>query len=685
MNQLQYESSPYLLQHAHNPVDWYAWKPEAFERARAEDKPILVSIGYSTCHWCHVMERESFEDENTAAFMNEHFINIKVDREERPDVDQIYMEACVVISGSGGWPLNCFLLPDGRPFHAGTYYPPRPAFNRPSWMQMLQHIARLYREDRAMIDDQAKRLTDIIRNSDQALVQRSWTGVDYPNPINPVVLQNAWHRLRDSFDREEGGFGGAPKFPGAMSLQFLLRYEHFFGEKEALEHVEFTLEKMIGGGIYDQLGGGFARYATDKAWLVPHFEKMLYDNALLVKVLAEAYQRTGKALYREVIRETLDWVEREMTHSEGGFYSALDADSEGVEGKFYVWDKKEIEEVLDKEASFHFNALHGVTVGGNWEGHNILWRAANPASYARHAGREEKAFLEELAGWKQQLFEARAQRVRPGLDDKVLLNWNALQASAYAQAYEALGEARYKEAAERNVRFLLSAFRKGDGEGLCHTWKGGQAQYDAFLDDYALLIEALLDVYTISFDAFYLEEARKWTAYVLDHFLDEEAKLFYFTGAEQDDIPLRRKDIYDSALPSGNSTMVHNLLRLRLWLDLPEYGELAAEMLSRMRDVLERYPGSFARWITAFQLAVFPPLEIAVVGSDWAAKSEEVLRMYLPHRVLMAAAGGDERYPLLAGKEGGEKTYIYVCEGYACQLPVDTLEDFAQLVSRKRS
>ena len=631
------------------------------------------------------MERESFEDEKTAAFMNDHFINIKVDREERPDVDQIYMEACQIISGSGGWPLNCFLLPDGRPFFAGTYYPPKPAFNRPSWMQLLQHIAGLFQNERPAVEDQAGRLTEVIQNSDMALVQRSWsTGASSNNPINPVAVQNAFQRLKDTFDTEAGGFGGAPKFPGAMSLQFLLRYAHFSDAPEALDHVNHSLKRMIGGGIYDQLGGGFARYATDKDWLVPHFEKMLYDNALLVKVLAEAYQRTREPVYRCAIEETLEWVEREMTHPGGGFYSALDADSEGEEGKFYVWDKQEIDTILG-DSAFHFNAMHGVTVSGNWEGANILWRPVNTDSYARHIGWEEERLRAELIDWKARLFAEREKRVRPGLDDKVLLGWNALQASAYAHAYAALGTKSYKNKAEQNIRFLLDALKKEEGEGLFHTWKDGRAQYDAFLDDYALLIEALLDLYTVTFEEAYLEQAREWTHYTIEHFLDKEAGLFYFTGANQQDIPVRRKDIYDSALPSGNSTMVHNLLRLRILYDEPEYGDLAAAMLGKLRDVLERFPGSFGRWMSAYLLAVYPPIEIAVVGKEWEGWAGSILSMYLPHKVLMAAPGEKERFPLLAGKGGGDQTYIYVCESYACQLPVDSLEGFAQLVAGKNS
>jgi len=684
MNHLQFETSPYLLQHAHNPVDWHAWKPEAFEKARKEDKPILVSIGYSTCHWCHVMERESFEDEKTAAFMNEHFINIKVDREERPDVDQIYMEACQIISGSGGWPLNCFLLPDGRPFYAGTYYPPRPAFNRPSWMQLLQHISMLFTGQRTKVEEQAAQLTEVIRNSDDALVGRSWSGVEYSNPVNAAVLQNAFQRLRESFDAADGGFGGAPKFPGAMNLRFLLRFEHFFQAPEALEHVVFSLKKMAGGGIYDQLGGGFARYATDKAWLVPHFEKMLYDNSLLVRVMAEAYQRTGLAVFRDIITETLGWVQREMTHPEGGFYSALDADSEGEEGKFYVWDKEEIDRVLG-ESAFHFNAMHGVSAGGNWEGRNILWRPVDTAAYARNIGWEEELLRTGLASWKEILLAERSKRARPGLDDKVLLGWNALQSSAYAHAYSALGDDKYKIAAERNIRFLLGAMQRVDGRGLYHTWKNGRAQYSAFLDDYALLIEALLDVYSVTFNTVYLDAAGKWTEHVLEHFLDKEAKMFYFTGASQKDIPLRRKDLFDSAMPSGNATMANNLLRIRVFLDKPEYGELAVAMLGKMRDVMERYPGSFGKWLSAYLLAVFPPKEIAVVGKEWEEWSRSILRAWIPHKVIMAAGGGDGRYPLLAGKEGGGKTLIYLCESYACKLPADSLEGFAQLVEGEKS
>ena len=684
MNRLQHETSPYLLQHANNPVDWYAWKPEAFEKARLEHKPIMVSIGYSTCHWCHVMERESFEDERTAAFMNAHFINIKVDREERPDVDQIYMEACQILSGSGGWPLNCFLLPDGRPFYAGTYYPPKPAFNRPSWMQLLQHISGLYKNERQTVEDQASKLTEVIRSADTNLVKRVGGGLEVDNPIREEGVRSAYLHLKESFDREDGGFGGAPKFPGAMNLQFLLRYAYSYDDSEALAHVDFSLKKMIGGGIYDQLGGGFARYATDKAWLVPHFEKMLYDNALLVRVMAEAYQYTGDEVYRQAIEQTLEWVAREMTHPQGGFFSALDADSEGEEGKFYVWDKQEIDQILGENA-FHFNAMHGVQVNGNWEGKNILWRPVDTSSYARHMGWAQDKLPAELKEWRARLFAERADRIRPGLDDKVLLGWNALQASAYAHAYAALGDDSYKTAAVRNIRFLLDALKKEEGEGLYHTWKDGRAQYDAFLDDYALLIEALLDLYAITFEKSYLEEARRWTQFTLVHFLDNEAKMFYFTGANQQDIPVRRKDIYDSALPSGNSTMANNLLRLRFLLDEPEYGELALAMIEKLREVIERYPASFGRWMSAYLWAVHPPKEIAVVGEKWKEWAYSIGEMYIPHKVLMASPVEDEKYPLLAGKKGGDKTYIYVCESYACQVPSDSLEAFKQLVDNKKS
>ncbi|MCB9302802.1 MAG: thioredoxin domain-containing protein [Lewinellaceae bacterium] len=674
MNHLQYETSPYLLQHAHNPVDWHAWKPEAFERAKAEDKPILVSIGYSTCHWCHVMERESFENEQVAAFMNEHFINIKVDREERPDVDQIYMEACQAISGSGGWPLNCFLTPDGRPFFAGTYYPPRPAHNRPSWMQLLDNISGAFRTRRQEVEQQAQQLTETIRNADNLFVKPDWANVPAEEAFSKVLITNIFSALQQQFDTRYGGFGGAPKFPGTMGLRFLLEYHHLTHNSVALNHVEFSLQKMIMGGIYDQIGGGFARYATDREWLVPHFEKMLYDNALLVSLLADTYRLTRNPLYKETIEQTLDFVSREMSSPEGGFYAALDADSEGVEGKFYVWNKKEIEAELKEEAPF-FNAYYGVTDEGNWEGVNILHRRQNLEDFAREQGVGEEQARQRLAVAGERLMSLRARRIRPGLDDKSLLGWNALMATAYAKAYAALGKPAYREAAERNLAFLLEKMKQGSGQALFHTYKEGKAQYDAFLDDYALLIEALIETYQVNFDRYFLEQAGDYTDHVIEHYLDPETKLFYFTTAGQQDLPLRRKDLYDSALPSGNSTMVHNLHRLGILLGRRDFSELAIEMLRGVRSAVERYPSSFARWARAMLYQAYPYYEVAVVGQNAGAKAKGITAAFVPNMVIMSGEESNEGFPLLAGKGGVGDTNIYICKEYACQAPVKTVEE----------
>lgn len=674
MNHLQYETSPYLLQHAHNPVDWYAWKPEALERARAENKPILVSIGYSTCHWCHVMERESFENEDIAAFMNEHFINIKVDREERPDVDAIYMEACQILTGGGGWPLNCFLSPEGKPFFAGTYYPPRPAYNRPSWLQVLQHLSRVWETQRQTVYDQADKLLGHIQRNDNVFVglanKADEAGVDR--------LENMYYQMRERFDRVEGGFGGAPKFPSTMAIQYLLNYHWLRGNAEALEHAQLSLDKMIHGGIYDQIGGGFARYSTDREWLAPHFEKMLYDNALLVSVLSEAFKLTGKDLYRETIEETLQYIGREMTHPEGGFYSAQDADSEGVEGKFYVWQKAEVEQILGDEADL-FCAFYDVTEAGNWEHQNILWRPADYADFAKALQLDEQQLRQTLKTCREKLFAARAQRIPPGLDDKILLSWNALMTSAYAAAFTALENPDYRDIALRNVKFMLEKFHRPD-DSLAHTWKNGQAQYDAFLEDYAFLIAALTDVWHITFDEKFLRLAGKYTEYVLSYFYDNETKLFFFTAAGQTDVILRKKDLYDNATPSGNSTMAHNLQRLGILLDRPEWREAAHEMLAAMRETVERYPLSFERWATALMNEIHPMPEIALVGDNAREKALALQKLFLPGKVMAAHPVPTASLSLLDGKTGDADAWIYVCRDFTCQRPVQTLADFESLV-----
>lgn len=679
MNRLQHETSPYLLQHAHNPVDWYAWRPEAFERARAEQKPILVSIGYSTCHWCHVMERESFENEDIASFMNEHFINIKVDREERPDVDAIYMEACQILSGSGGWPLNCFLTPEGKPFYAGTYFPPRPAFNRPSWLQVLQHLAGIWETKREVAYEQAEKLLAHISRNDDVFVQTLATPSASDGAAPPAFqfsdLENIYYQMRERFDRVEGGFGGAPKFPSTMAIQYLLNYHYFTGNPEALEHAQLSLDKMIHGGIYDQVGGGFARYATDREWLVPHFEKMLYDNALLISVLAEAFKLTSKALYRETIEETLDYVAREMTSPEGGFYAAQDADSEGVEGKFYVWEKEEIDSLLKDESPL-FCAFYGVTEEGNWEEKNILWRPSSFEEFAEANGLGVEALKKRLKSGREKLFATRSKRVWPGLDNKILLSWNALMASGYVAAFVALGHEEYRSAAIRNVDFLLKNYTNEPLGSLRHSI----AQRDAFLEDYAYFIAALTDLYQITFDVKYLQIAEKYTAYVLSYFHDPATGLFFFTDSNQSDIILRKKDLYDNATPSGNSTMAHNLQRLGILLAHSEWRTKASAMLQTMRDAVTRYPLSFERWAAATMNEVYPMHEIAVVGDNAQEKALNIQRVFLPNKVIAASATLDDTLPLLAGKMGDTESLIYVCRDFACQRPVSDMSEFRQMV-----
>ncbi len=691
MNRLQHETSPYLRQHAGNPVDWYAWKPEVFARAKAEDKPILVSIGYSTCHWCHVMEHESFENEQVAAFMNAHFVCIKVDREERPDVDAIYMEACQILTGGGGWPLNCFLTSDGKPFFAGTYYPPKAAFNRPGWPQLLQHLANIWATQREVALDQSEKLLDHIQRNDNVFVGQKTdsplnAGISQPAPFRAGqggILEDIFYQMRERFDRVEGGFGGAPKFPSSMAIQYLLNYHHFTGNAEALEQATLSLDKMIQGGIYDQLGGGFARYATDRAWLVPHFEKMLYDNALLISVLSAAYQLTGNQLYEETVHETLAYIKREMTHLDGGFYSAQDADSEGVEGKFYVWDKAEIEALLVEEAAL-FCDFYNVTKHGNWEETNILWRQFSFAEYAQKKGWEEADLRKKLFASREQLFAVRSQRIWPSLDDKILLNWNALMISAYAAAFTAFGMEEYRVAAVRGVEFLLKNFAIENagsaGPLLRHTWKDGQAQYNAFLDDYTFFSAALTDVFQITFDVRYLHLAEKYMDYVLSYFSDADTGLFFLTDVHQTDLVLRKKDLYDNATPSGNSTLVHNLQRLGILLDRPEWREKATQMLMIMRETVSRYPTSFERWAVTMMYEAYPLHEIAVVGDNALEKALALQRSFLPNRVVAASQEPTDVIPLLADKPGEKDALIYVCHDFACQRPVVSLQEFQRMV-----
>lgn len=679
MNRLANETSPYLLQHAHNPVDWYPWGEEALQRAKAEDKPILVSIGYAACHWCHVMERESFEDEGTARIMNELFINIKIDREERPDLDHIYMDAVQAMTGSGGWPLNVFLTPDKLPFYGGTYFPPVKAFNRPSWKEVLQALSQAFKERREDLETQAQ-------NMREHLMQASRFGekaadlqlVPKEELFTKEQCNTMFSNMMQQGDKVWGGFGSAPKFPGTFIIQYLLRYHHSFNEPQALQQALLSLDKMIQGGIYDQLGGGFARYSTDAKWLAPHFEKMLYDNALLVDVMSEAYQLTKNELYARTIADTLGFVEREMTDAGGGFYSALDADSEGVEGKFYTWSREEIEEVLGADAGL-FCAYYDVTEEGNWEETNILWVTKPAAVFATEHGITEEALEKSLAVSREQLMEARAERIRPGLDDKIILGWNALMIHACCRAYAALGVEKYREMGVNAMKFCLENLQHVDKQSFFHTFKGGVAKYPAFLDDYAWLVRALIALQEVTGDAEWLEKARELTGYVITNFSDEGDIYFYYTEAGQTDVIVRKKEVYDGATPSGNAVMASNLIYLSIVYDRKDWSERGVAMLAGQSQMAVRYSTSFGVWAGLLLQLVSGIKEIAVVGNDYKSRMQDTNRHYIPFKVMLGAATDKQGIPLLEQRERPGETLIYVCEDYHCIKPVNYIEEIINL------
>jgi hypothetical protein len=681
-NRLAEESSPYLLQHAHNPVDWYPWGEEALRKAKEEDKPILVSIGYAACHWCHVMERESFEDEATAAIMNRHFVNIKIDREERPDLDHIYMDAVQAMTGSGGWPLNVFLTPDTRPFFGGTYFPPVRAYNRASWKEVLSNIAQAYQARKTEINEQAEQLTTHLRQSN-AFGLSSAAVLDIPREerFNRQQLRLARENLMKAADRGWGGFSRAPKFPQTFSIQYLLRYHHAFGDPEALAQACLTLDKMLMGGIYDQVGGGFARYSTDTEWLAPHFEKMTYDNALLVGVLAEAYQLTGNPAYAQTIRHTIAFMEREMLSPEGGFYAALDADSEGVEGKFYTWTYEEAEALLGEDFPLMADTWD-ISPAGNWEHVNILRLRRTPETVAAAHGLSLEVLEQKMVHARGLLLDARARRVRPLLDDKILLGWNALMTTALCKAYAALGDEGYRELARKNMDFLLRAFADAAGGGLFHTYKAGKARYPAFLDDYAGLLEALVALQEVTGDIRYLLEARKWTEYVLVHFSEENGAFFYFTPDSQQDIIVRKKEIYDGATPSGNAQMAWNLHRLAILMGEPAWAVRSGQMLDALVEPLTRYPQSFGLWASLLQEIVVGTNELVIVGPGAGQEASRLLRHYLPHRVLQYAEEPVPGFPLLEGKTNEGVLTWFLCRNYACRRPVFSLEEMLQLIDK---
>jgi uncharacterized protein YyaL (SSP411 family) len=665
-NRLAQETSPYLLQHANNPVDWYAWSEEALERARNEDKPILLSIGYSACHWCHVMEHESFENPDIAKLMNDNFINIKVDREERPDLDQVYMSAVQIMTGSGGWPLTVFLRPNGEPFYGGTYFPPDDRYGRPGFSRLLANIADAYRTRQTDIQQNAQTLR-------QHLNQRMQT-VGGSGSIDAAVLDTAAAALGGRFDPREGGFGSAPKFPASMSIDFLLRYYHRTGSAHHLEMATFTLDKMAYGGMYDQAGGGFHRYSTDDRWLVPHFEKMLYDNALLARAYLDGYRVTGKPLYKRITEEILDFIVREMRDANGGFYSTQDADSEGVEGKFYVWDRDEFESVVGDDAELlakYFN----VTDYGNWEHHNILNVPRPPELFCKLEQISESDLAAKIAAALPKLYAAREKRVHPGRDEKILTDWNGLALRAFADAAAFLGREDYRKVAEANATFVFD--KLWDRQRLLHSYKDGRARFNAYLDDYANVADGLLALYQLTFDEPWLRRAESLAEIIVERFGDDTQGGFYFTATGHEALITRTKDFFDNATPSGNSVAADVLLRLAALLGRDDFRKQAEQVFAAVENHLGQYASGFGRLLAAVDFSLGPSAEIALVGGVEPFLTAYRKR-YLP-RTVIAAGKGDiallKDRPVLNGKPTA-----YVCENLSCKQPVNDIGEFEKLL-----
>ncbi|MBA4018093.1 MAG: thioredoxin domain-containing protein [Pirellula sp.] len=678
-NRLAKETSPYLLQHQNNPVDWYPWGAEAFAAAKKLERPVFLSVGYSACHWCHVMEHESFENAEIAKKLNDNFISVKVDREERPDIDQIYMNAVQSLTGRGGWPMSVFLTPEKQPFYGGTYWPPKAARGMPGFDAVLDAVLDAWKNRREALFDQAKQLTDHLK-----VVGSAGTGPS-DTKLSVATVTAVEAALARNFDLREGGFGAAPKFPHPMDMRVLLRVAQRSGKAAAREMVTFTLDKMIGGGIYDQLAGGFHRYSTDARWLVPHFEKMLYDNALLTGALVEAYQATGREEYARTIRETLDFILGDMTDADGGFFSTLDADSEGEEGKYYVWTVKEIDAVLGAEDAKLFNTAYDITTAGNFEveehpGRSIPNLPRKLADVARSLDLEIADLQSRLAAARTKLLAVRKKRIPPGLDDKVLVSWNGLMIDAMAAASGALDEPRYLAAAQKAADFILTKLRKPDGR-LLHAYRHGQAKFDGYLDDYACLANALVSLYEADFDARWINEAGALCDVMLDRFADKTSGGFFYTADDHEELIARNKDVYDNATPSGTGMALAVLVRLGKLTGIEKYVAAAERGLKSLGDLFERAPTAVGQSMLALDLWLGPTQELVVAAPD-AASRDEVLRIlrrqFRPHQVV-AAVPNTGKSELLAGLLAGKqpvagKPALYICENFTCQAPIVGLE-----------
>jgi len=666
-NNLIHETSPYLLQHAHNPVNWYAWGDEAWNKAKEENKLVIVSIGYSACHWCHVMEKECFENEPLAEMMNKYYVCIKVDREERPDVDQFYMDAVSIMHGHGGWPLNAFALPDGRPVYAGTYFPAT------SWRGLLHELAGGYKTKPQHYIDYAEKLLQGIKGL--SIVETPQAGYVFKKE----AVKNIYEGFARIFDHEYGGKGRAPKFPMPDNYLFLLNYHFITKDQGAIDHIILTLNKMAEGGIYDQIGGGFARYSTDAEWKVPHFEKMLYDNAQLISLYSQAWQHTGLPLYKKVVYETIECIKRELISPEGGFYCALDADSEGVEGKYYVWTEQEIREVLNEEAELIIEH-YGVNNQGFWEqGNNILLVAKQPSELAEaQAGRlrQEGTSVDEINNRigeaNKKLLTAREKRIKPGLDDKILTSWNLLMQKGLLDAYNAFGEEDFLRLAKQNKEFLDNKVIK-DGQ-ILHSYKNNEAKIAGFLEDYAFYIQTLIAWYQVEFNEAYLHEAKRLVDYCIQEFKDKNSPLFYFTSEKNNELVSRKIETGDNVIASPNSVMAVNLFLLGKLLDNEAYQNMASDMLVSVMDNMVQYPPYYSNWARLLIFFTYPFYEVAVMGEDLHDKATNISSKYIPNKIL-AGSIVESTLPLLESRLVAGKTLIYICENKTCQLPLEQITE----------
>lgn len=684
-NRLINEKSPYLLQHAYNPVDWYPWSEEAFEKARQEDKPVFLSIGYSTCHWCHVMEKESFEDEAVAAKMNEYFVSIKLDREERPDIDGIYMAVCQAMTGSGGWPLTIIMTPDKKPFFSGTYFPKETKYNRIGMMDLMRRINHMWVNAKPDVLSSAEELTNAFKKDDAP-----------PKPVfyDADILHSAFNTLRSKFDKDHGGFGGAPKFPTPHNLMFLLRYHHYFDEPVALEMVEKTVTEILRGGIYDHLGGGIHRYSTDKKWLLPHFEKMLYDQAGMVIALAELFQETGDETYSSALQEILAYVRRDLTSPQGAFFSAEDADSEGEEGKFYIWTKEELTKLLGDDTDLFCRIFHCHDEGnffdpfkGGVTGENIIHFHADLTTMAEETGIPSAIIQDKISDWFTLLYEERSKRIRPHLDDKVLTDWNGLMIAACAKSAFVLGDDDLLEDAEKAMKFVLTTMVQPNGR-LLHRYRNDEVKFEGMLDDYTFLIYGLLELYNATQKTEYLKQADSFCKHTIKHFYDTVHGGFYMTADYAEELLIRQKEVYDGAMPSGNSVMLLNLLRLFSYTGDTIYRDTSQKVIDFFAHIVQQYPAGYTFFLSASTgfLKGYREVVLASIGKDTLADEffADFSNIFLPDTIVITKIPGDieisQLAPFTASMTPSDSSMIYVCKDFACSLPTNSLKEAMMLL-----